>query len=120
MALCHLTVFAIVPLNRTLMIRPIRPCLMLLSLSLTVATVCGPQLVAQTTSPQHKPGTLAPPIPTKQWTGDLDELIKHRVVRVGVIYSKTFFYTVKGAGYGVSYETGKEFERFLNKKYPQQ
>ena len=100
--------------------RPPKLCLFLMSFSLTATTVCSPRLAAQTTAPQGKAGALAPPVPTKQWTGDLDELLKHRVIRVGVFYSKTFFYTVKGAEYGVSYETGKEFEKFLNKKYPQQ
>jgi len=102
------------------MFRPSKSCLLLLLFLLDVTAVCGVRLVAQTTSPQGKAGAGAPPIVMKQRTGDLDELLKHRVIRVGVFYSKTFFYTVKGAEYGVSYETGKEFEKFLNKKCPQQ
>ncbi|UWZ82355.1 MltF family protein [Occallatibacter riparius] len=62
---------------------------------------------------------IAPPVQTKKWTGDLDELLKKRVIRVGVPYSKTLYYTVKGVQYGTAYETGKEFEKYLNKKYPQ-
>jgi membrane-bound lytic murein transglycosylase MltF len=61
----------------------------------------------------------APPTRTKEWTGDLDTLLKHRVIRVGVPYSKTIYYTVKGVQHGTAYETGKEFEKYLNKKYPQ-
>jgi membrane-bound lytic murein transglycosylase MltF len=60
-----------------------------------------------------------PPTTTKQWTGDLDVLLKHGVIRVGVPYSKTLFYTVNGVEHGTAYETGKEFEKYLNRKYPQ-
>lgn len=49
----------------------------------------------------------------------MDALLKKRVIRIGVAYSKTFYYTVKGVQYGTAYETGKELEKFLNKKYPQ-
>lgn len=59
------------------------------------------------------------PTQTKKWTGDLDEILTHRLVRVAVPYSKTFFYTVKGVPWGVAYEDGTAFEAYLNKKYPQ-
>ena len=59
------------------------------------------------------------PTTTKQWTGDLDALLKHRVIRVGVQYSKTFYYTVNGVQHGIAYEIGQEFEKYLNRKYPQ-
>jgi len=59
------------------------------------------------------------PTETKKWTGDLDEMLKRRVIRVGVPYSKTLYYTVKGVQWGVAYEGGKEFEKYLNAKYPQ-
>ena len=57
--------------------------------------------------------------PAAFWTGDLDTLLKHRVIRVGVPYSKTLYYTVKGVQWGVAYEGGREFEKYLNRKYPQ-
>jgi membrane-bound lytic murein transglycosylase MltF len=74
----------------------------------------------QSSTSQNKAPVVTPPTATKQWTGDLDVLLKHRIIRIGVPYSKTFFYTVKGVQYGVAHENGKEFEQFLNKKYPQQ
>jgi membrane-bound lytic murein transglycosylase MltF len=61
---------------------------------------------------------VAPPTTTKQWTGDLDVLLKHEVIRVGVPFSKTLYYTVKGQQFGVAYEAGEAFEKYLNKKYP--
>src|SRR5207344_3381754 len=70
--------------------------------------------------PSAKSGTplVKAPTETKKWTGDLDALLKRRVIRVGVPYSKTLYYTVKGVQWGVAYEGGKAFEQYLNKKYP--
>lgn len=90
-----------------------------LSVVLAASTACLPVL-GQASSPAAKPSASAkPPTTTKQWTGDLDDLLKRRVIRIGVPYSKTLYYTVKGVQYGTAYETGKEFEKYLNKKYPQ-
>jgi membrane-bound lytic murein transglycosylase MltF len=75
-------------------------------------------ILAQSAS-TAKANEITPPTTTKQWTGDLDSLLKHRVIRIGVPYSKTLYYTVKGVQYGTAYETGKEFEKYLNRKYPQ-
>jgi membrane-bound lytic murein transglycosylase MltF len=81
-------------------------------------------MVAIPAYPQGAPAatkspTVNAPTETKKWTGDLDELISRRVIRVGVPYSKTLYYTVKGVQWGVAYEGGKEFEKYLNVKYPQ-
>ena len=67
---------------------------------------------------QKGPIISAPIIPKKR-TGDLDTLLPARVIRISVPYSKTLYYTVKGVQYGIAYETGKAFEAYLNKKYPQ-
>jgi membrane-bound lytic murein transglycosylase MltF len=91
------------------------------SLCLNAIAISAPLAEAQTPSSQQ--GTapaVKPPTATKQWTGDLDILLKKRVIRVGVPYSKTLFYTVKGTPQGLSYETGRAFEQYLNQKYPQQ
>jgi len=97
--------------------RPPKACLLPLFIFLVVCAVLAPVGLAQSTSPQTKAPVVAPPT-TKQRTGDLDALLKYRVIRIGVPYSKTLFYTVKGTEYGISYEMGKEFEKYLNKKYP--
>lgn len=85
----------------------------------SIAAISHPS-PTQTASPQTKAPVFTPPTSAKRWTGDLDVLLKHRFLRIGVFYSKTLFYTVQGVQYGVAYETGKEFERFLNTKFPQQ
>ena len=91
-----------------------------------LATAIFPSGTLGQTSPSHTNGSAAGVSAenrytgAKQYTGDMDVLLKHRGVRIGVPYSKTLFYTVKGVQYGMVYENGKEFERYLNKKYPQQ
>jgi membrane-bound lytic murein transglycosylase MltF len=72
----------------------------------------------QASAPQVKAPITLPTV-SEHWTGDLDVLLKHRVIRIGVPYSKTLYYTVKGVQYGIAYESGKAFEDYLNRKYPQ-
>ena len=85
---------------------------------LLFVSVVPPGGLAQSSTPQTKAPVVAPPTATtKPWTGDLDVMLKHQVIRVGVPYSKTLYYAVKGVQYGVAYEGGKAFEEYLNKKY---
>jgi membrane-bound lytic murein transglycosylase MltF len=55
-------------------------------------------------------------LPTEKWTGDLDGMIERRMIRVLVVYSKTFYFIEKGAQRGVTYDTFHAFEEGLNKK----
>lgn len=77
---------------------------------------------SQAPSPAHSEQTKAPvvalPIKAKQWTGDLDDLVKRRVIRIAVPYSKTQYYVIEGVQHGIAYEGGKAFEKYLNRKYP--
>ena len=50
----------------------------------------------------------------KPFTGDLDEMVKRRVIRIGVPYSRTFYFVDKGVQRGAAYEFGKAFEDDLN------
>ena len=94
---------------------PPKTCSLLPFVCLIALAILAPVSPAQSAPPQAKAPVVAP-LPTKQWTGDLDALLKRRGIRIGVPYSKTLFYTVKGAPYGTSYGMGKEFEKYLNKK----
>jgi membrane-bound lytic murein transglycosylase MltF len=78
-----------------------------------------PAVFAQSAQSTNPTPQITAPTQSKAWTGDLDVLLKHRFIRVAVPYSKTFYYTVKGVQWGVSYEAGKAFETYLNTKYPQ-
>ena len=44
------------------------------------------------------------------FTGDLDEMVKRRLIRVGVTFNRTFYFVDKGVQRGVAYEFGKAFE----------
>ena len=39
----------------------------------------------------------------KPFTGDLDEMIKRRVIRIGVTFNRTFYFVDKGVQHGVAY-----------------
>ena len=49
-------------------------------------------------------------------TGDLDDMIKRRRIRVLVTYSKTFYFVDKGTQRGTSYDLFRKFEEDLNVK----
>ena len=50
------------------------------------------------------------------FTGDFDEMVKRRVIRLGVTYNRNFYFIDKGVQRGAVYEYGKLFEDELNKK----
>ena len=51
-------------------------------------------------------------------TGDLDIMLKKRLIRVLVIPSKTMYHVDKGKRSGVFYDMMREFEKSINKHYP--
>jgi membrane-bound lytic murein transglycosylase MltF len=53
----------------------------------------------------------------QKWIGDFDGMVKDRVIRVLVVYSKTFYFLDQGRQRGISHDLLKEFEKFVNKKY---
>ena len=48
------------------------------------------------------------------FTGDLDGMIKRRVIRVGVTFNRTHYFIDKGQQRGLAYESIKQFEDDLN------
>jgi len=56
------------------------------------------------------------PLKIKKMLGDFDEMVQHRRIRALVTYSKTFYFLDRGRQYGLSYESLKAFEKFVNKK----
>jgi len=69
------------------------------------------------TTQTKKSAVAAPSTRSMQWTGDLDGMLKRRTIRVVVSYSKTQYYVLKGVQYGISYEGGRAFEKYINQKY---
>ena len=50
----------------------------------------------------------------KPFTGDFDEMVKHRVIRVAVTFNRTHYFIDKGHERGITYEALKSFENDLN------
>jgi membrane-bound lytic murein transglycosylase MltF len=72
-------------------------------------------------APAKSEGAQAPTalaVEAAAWTGDFDEMLKRRYMRVLVASSKTQYYVVKGIQRGTSYEVMKAFEDWVNRKYP--
>src|SRR5688572_4581460 len=61
------------------------------------------------TTLEHEPQT---------WHGDFDGMLERRIVRVLVPYSRTLYFNDKGAQRGLVADAIKDFEIYLNKKYP--
>ena len=51
----------------------------------------------------------------KPFTGDYDEMIKRRTIRVGVTFNRTHYFVDKGQERGLTYEALKSFEDDLNR-----
>src|SRR5499425_1833651 len=52
----------------------------------------------------------------EKWIGDLDGMIKRRIVRVLVPYSKTYYFVDRAVQRGLSYDVTRLLEADLNKK----
>src|SRR6516162_5090584 len=50
-------------------------------------------------------------------SGDLEPIVKSRVVRILVPFSKTQFFADKTQVFGITAETGRQLETYLNKRY---
>ncbi|MBV8271231.1 MAG: lytic transglycosylase F [Cupriavidus sp.] len=51
----------------------------------------------------------------KPWTGDFDAMVERRVIRVLVPYSRTLYFNDRGRERGVTADTVRDFERYINK-----
>jgi membrane-bound lytic murein transglycosylase MltF len=67
-------------------------------------------------TPQREKLTIVPKEAMKLWTGDLDGMIKRRVIRVLTVYNKTNYFLDKGTQRGATYDILRLFEEDLNKK----
>jgi len=68
-------------------------------------------------SASKAPGGLTlPNVADIKWTGDLDGMVKRRIIRVLVPYSKTLYFVERGIQRGLVYDSFRMFENDLNKK----
>jgi membrane-bound lytic murein transglycosylase MltF len=59
-------------------------------------------------------------ISNKTWTGDFDQMLERRVIRVYAPYSRSLYFSDKGRERGLAAELIRDFEHFLNIKYAKQ
>ena len=52
----------------------------------------------------------------EKFTGDFDQMVARRLIRVGTPFNRTFYFVDKGVQRGMAYELGLAFEEQLNKK----
>ena len=75
-----------------------------------------PALVFGNTETENEPEAMDLAIFNKVFTGDYDQMVEKRVIRVLMPYSKTFFFFDGAQPKGASYELIQQFEAFLNEK----
>jgi ABC-type amino acid transport substrate-binding protein len=78
-----------------------------------IATAANAQAPAKTAPPQ---GVFALPSLDTKFAGDLDGMIKRRLIRILAPYSKTFYFVDRGVQRGLIYEISEIFERDLNRR----
>jgi membrane-bound lytic murein transglycosylase MltF len=53
----------------------------------------------------------------KPWTGDFDQMLARRIIRVDAPFSRTQFFVDGGRERGTEAELARDFERWVNRKY---
>jgi membrane-bound lytic murein transglycosylase MltF len=51
------------------------------------------------------------------FTSDLDQMVRRRLVRIGVVQNRTFYFVDKGVQHGIAYEYGRLVEDRLNARF---
>ena len=112
-------------------------CLLLLTLSLCACGEKAAQPPAPAAAPAGAPAENAAPasvstpaateppedlgralsLANKAWTGDFDALLERKMIRVLVPYSRTLYFLDKGQERGLTADTVRDFEAYINKKY---
>jgi len=82
-----------------------------------IGTPAGAQPPTRTANTESRtPSGLASSTAHVRWTGDLDGMIKRRMIRVLVPYSKTYYFVDRAVQRGISYDVTRLLEADLNKK----
>ena len=92
----------------------------MVSLAIAFSLFLAPVAFGQTqktpeASDDKKPYALAD-LTQLKFTSDLGDMIQRRYIRVLVTYSKTHYFVDRGTQRGLTYEFGRMFEEYLNKK----
>ena len=71
-------------------------------------------------APVAKPEARQLTTQVKTWTGDFDGMVERRRIRVLAPYSRSLYFNDKGRERGLTADTVRDFERWINKKYKKQ
>ncbi len=86
---------------------------------LAAAILCAaPALAQEKAAAPAKARQLS--LQNKPWTGDFDQMLERRVIRVLAPYSRTLYYVDKAHERGITAELVREFERYVNQRYAKQ
>jgi membrane-bound lytic murein transglycosylase MltF len=82
-------------------------------------------LCAAPASAQEKAAAPAKPqrqlsLQNEAWTGDFDQMLERRVIRVLAPYSRTLYYVEQGHERGITAGLVREFEKYVNTRYAKQ
>jgi membrane-bound lytic murein transglycosylase MltF len=81
--------------------------------------VCAAPVSAQEkAAAPAKPRQLS--LANEPWTGDFDQMLERRVIRVLAPYSRTLYYVDQGHERGITAGVVREFERYVNRRYAKQ
>jgi membrane-bound lytic murein transglycosylase MltF len=119
--------------------RPLSPLMLAAVATLLPVAACSPSGAPKATTASAPPTTVAAaptaePSPTPQggpalvlpeefrrmakpYTGDLDGMVRRRLVRVLVTYSATLYFVDRGQQGGATYEAGRVLEEELNRRF---
>jgi len=59
-------------------------------------------------------------VTARPWTGDFDQMLERRMIRVAVPYSRSLYFVDKGRERGLAAELVRDVERWMNTKYAKQ
>jgi membrane-bound lytic murein transglycosylase MltF len=98
------------------------PSALAVMLGLVWSCSVWPQAPAPASAAASVPDAKLRTLPTEMrtWKGDFDGMLERRHIRVLVPFSRTLFYNDKGRERGITAETARAFEQYLNKKYASQ
>lgn len=88
-----------------------RICLAMFLVQLLILSVCPVRASGEKLSVEKELR-----LPDQKWTGDFDGMVKRRLIRALVTFSKTNYFLDGFDKRGVTYEVLKEFEKYINKK----
>jgi membrane-bound lytic murein transglycosylase MltF len=93
----------------------------LLAAGLAAVAAGGQAQAATGTGPSSRAAELRRlEIRNKPWTGDFDQMLARRIIRVDAPYSRTHYFVDGGRERGTEAELVRDFERWVNQKYAKQ